>query len=178
MKVFRALLLAAAFFAPCVAHAQPPAGPMVLTQVGATTGGGWVAAYPDAIFQSANITTATTTLLVSGAAGTGTSQQALFLFYAGVQATGANSGNTFNFEFGQGSTCQTNTVPLSPLGVTAPSASPAIAPQWTGGNANTSVNGVIPSSVPYVIPPGYNICLVTAGTTTSLKAIVLYALHA
>jgi hypothetical protein len=135
----------------------------------------YLSALPDnGVFNPSAITTATTTLVVSGIAS-----ERLYIYYAGGITSATNSGSYIGFEYGTGSTCGTGTTTLFYPGQASLGTG---AGDWTtlwGGNnaAGTGAANLVPSGVPYVIPAGDNLCAVTAGTTIAVKPIVTYAQH-
>lgn len=131
--------------------------------------------WPDTLAPSANIVTATTTLLVAGVAG-----QNMYVFFEGFQSGGTNSGTTVVPEYGTGATCGTGTVRFTPSnGVLGPVAIGTIAVLYGGSTAAAaSTFGLLPSAVPFIVPNGNNLCGVTAGTTINGFFITQYAIHA
>ena len=84
-----------------------------------------------------------------------------------------------NLEWGTGTTCGTNTVSLMAVPVAPGGGSPTTLVLYgaTAPIPATSGTGISPATQPFVLPSGYNVCLVTAGTTTAVKAIILYTEH-
>jgi hypothetical protein len=141
------------------------------------TGATYVSPICDTFANSAAISTAVTTLLI-----TGVTNQSIYICLATWQSTGTNATNTIQYEYGQGATCQTNTVTLLP----APTAPGTTSGGWLNGWAGgmLAASGVVgmppPAAVPLIIPnnaTAYNFCGVTAGTTTAGKFVVFYAIH-
>ena len=107
-----------------------------------------------------NISTATTTLLVSGAAGPSNS----VISVCGFTVTETGTTPTFQFEYGSGATCGTGTVLLS--GVLTPVVSdPFVEP--VGGTFVKTVSAGIAGAV-------QSLCVVTGGTLPSLQGTITY----
>ena len=166
-------------------------GNVVTTTQPTATPGGWAGVQPilygtnatyvapigDTFAKSGSIVTAVTTLLISGVAN-----QSIYIWLAAFQSTGTNASNTVSFEYGQGATCQTNTVVMNP----SPTAPATTAGGWVSGwSGMTGATAVVidmlpPAAVPLVLPnnaTAYNFCAVTAGTTTSGVFVTLSAVH-
>jgi hypothetical protein len=135
--------------------------------------------WPDTWATSANITTATTTLLVSGVAS-----QSMYVFWAGWDTSGTNAAATLYLEWGQGATCATNTVKLLPSpGINNGTAIGELTVLYgqANGTPSSAGNAVTPVAVPLIIPANataYNLCGVTAGTTIAGQFVINYAIHA
>jgi hypothetical protein len=157
-----------------MAASQEAVGPLALQQARATGGGGWTMSMPDAIATHAPIATATTTLVVQGS-----TSQAIFVFWAGVVASGVNTTSTFNYEYGTGATCGTGTVLFVPA-IGAPP-NPPTAGLWQTLYAGVPLNGAVASidsaDMAMAIPQGNSLCIVTAGTTIAVEPMVYYAQH-
>jgi len=131
----------------------------------------------DTYHQSTSIVTATTTLLI-----TGTNNQSVYVCLATWESTGTNATNTVQFEYGQGATCSTNTVTIFPVAIAPGTASGEWLSGWSGTVNSASVTSGIPgpAAVPLVLPnnaTAYNLCGVTAGTTTLGNFVVWYSIH-
>jgi hypothetical protein len=137
------------------------------------TGATYVDTWPDTLVTSASINSATTTQILAGVAN-----QTMYVFMVVSQSGGTNSAITEQLEYGQGATCGTNTVKVTPFPILF--GAPAV------GVANyvwpiSLVNVMVSLSYPLIVPANataYNLCLVTAGTTILQQAIVYYAIHA
>jgi hypothetical protein len=170
MRLLRAVAIALglALSGPAVAIAQPavPVLPCASTQL-ALCG---PISYNN---PGAAITTATTTLVITGVAG-----QRIYAYFLAALASGTNTTDNFYYEYGTGATCGTGTVKLTPTSITAPSASPNVTTQWAGAAlSNAAQAGWVPAEYPVIIPAGNNLCIVTAGTTIALFPIVFYSLY-
>lgn len=134
---------------------------------------GYLPTYPDQVAASGAISSATTTLVVTGITG-----QSIYVFFAGVQSTGTNSAATYNYEYGTGATCGTGTQLLIPTALSAGAfAAGTISTFISGSSVNAAAGGITFAEFPFVIPPGNNLCEVSAGTTVAYKAVVYYAQH-
>ena len=124
--------------------------------------------WPDALglAQSASITTAGTTLLLTGAAGLH-----WYVFYADCQAQGTLTAPSCNIITGGGASCGTNTKQIHTQGVPGPIAA---------GQITTLVgSGVVFSPVdrPLIAASSANVCGVAAGTLTPGLTFEWYAVQ-
>lgn len=137
------------------------------------TGAAYVDPIGDTFVQSGAISTAVTTLLVSGVAG-----QNIYVYTMAFQLSGTNASNTVNWEWGTGATCGTGTKTLYPQAQSPGTAAGNWIYGWSGAViALTVVQFPAPAAVPLVIPAGNNLCGVTAGTTTAGVFVTYYANH-
>ena len=167
----RTLAVLAGFFALATAAGLG----QVVPGVGGTSPSVYTVAYPDALATTAAIVTATTNKVVAGSTGKNT-----FIFFAGVQSAGTNSAATYNFEQGTTSStpCDTNTKTLAPTALSAAAfAAGTISTFFSGSSVNAAAGGFTFLEFPYVLPTGYDLCIVSAGTTVNYKAVVFYAQH-
>jgi hypothetical protein len=152
-------------------------GGALFTNVVGSGGTGTAAAqylpgYPDQQEISSSIVTATTTQVITGNAG-----QNIYLWFAGMIATGTNSSAFGGYKYGTGTTCGTGTVTLW-NGVDAIGNTQG---QWTfhyAGAVDQAVGAnIVPAAIPYVIPAGNSVCFTTSGTTISVETVLIYAQH-
>jgi hypothetical protein len=138
----------------------------------------YVDTIPDQANYSANIVTATTTLLVSGVAN-----QNMYIYLAAWLSSGTNTAATVNYEIGQGATCGTNTKTLAPIALLSPTA----VNEWQSFVAGSAGSAAAPSTVPaasyhpYIVQANatpYNLCGVTVGTTVAGYFYWWVAIHA
>lgn len=121
------------------------------------------------IVASSNIVTATTTQVFAA------SSSPTLIYWLGVMASGANSTDTFQFEYSTVANCASGNTLLSPTGQVAPAAAGNVVLTFGGGMGNAAQQGLYSASpVPFTLPAGNNLCVVTAGTTIALYALVLY----
>jgi hypothetical protein len=131
----------------------------------------WYQTVPDAIASTAPITTATTTQVIAAQSG-----QSIYIFWAGVQATSAESAAAFDYEYSPTANCTSGNTTLTPLGKqTAPTTGNALTSLIAGSTLANVAGGFSPAYAPYIIPPNNYLCLVTSGTTISLQGLVWYA---
>jgi hypothetical protein len=138
------------------------------------TGNTYSVTYPDVSTTSAAITTATTTLVVSGVASQNT-----FVFFAGAETTGTNTADNVTFIAGTGATCGVGTItPFAPL-PTGLGAANTWSYSYSGSQSVGAAtnSGAVPASVPFVLPTAFNLCAVTSGTTVNIKILALSATH-
>lgn len=125
---------------------------------------------PAAIAVAGPVVSATNILVVAS------STLKMYVYFAGVQASGTNTTSTYYFVYGRqvSSPCDTGTVKFMPM----PSATPATAGLWSYQYSDSPLSsaaaGVAPSSAPFVVPAGNQVCLVTAGTTIAVYGVVYY----
>ena len=152
-------------------------GGALFTNVVGSGGTGTAAAqylpgYPDQQEISSSIVTATTTQVITGNAG-----QNIYLWFAGMLATGTNSSAFGGYKYGTGTTCGTGTVTLW-NGVDAIGNTQG---QWTfhyaGAVDQAVAANIVPAAIPYVIPAGNSVCFTTSGTTISVETVLIYAQH-
>lgn len=139
---------------------------------GAAPAGGVLSVSPTVpLFQqaiSANVVTATTTVLVTHSGTTLT-----YIYGAYEQATATQSAATIKFEYGTGTNCGSGTVVLQATGITATVTSG----DFTGyGLASATVPAppATSSNPVAVIPASNDFCVVTAGTTTAATFYTTY----
>lgn len=121
---------------------------------------------------SANITTATTTLIVSGVAN-----ESIWLWSLVFQASGNNAGATLHLVVGQGATCGTaqNT---SFVTVTHSATTGQSVPLW-GSQPSVNTGAPVVANAPLQVTSGaapVNICVTTGGGTIAGKLYANYAL--
>ena len=136
----------------------------------------YVGTYPDTITTSTNITSATTTQVLAGVAS-----QNMYVFFVAAALSGTNSTATFQLEYGQGSTCGTNTVSMMGGATTLATASSVGLVTLFGGPSAAAENSITLNPLPFVVPgnaTAYNLCVVSAGTTISAKIVTYSAIHA
>lgn len=129
----------------------------------------------DTYFVSGALTSGTTLQIVAPVAG-----QTVYVCYAAVEATGAQTAATLNFEWGTGATCGTGTVTLLPVAGTYSAASGTVSAFWAGASQQFTglSGGPVPAFSPLIVPSGDGVCVVPGGTTVNAKAIIFYAQHA
>jgi len=160
--------------APVTLPTSSPGGSAAVNPIFYGTGAAYVGAYPDTTTTSSAITSAATTQVLAAVAG-----QSIYVFWAGMINTGANASSAFYYEAGSGTACATNTVTLwegntGDLGTAAG----FIQPAWAGVSVTSATSvGMVPSSVPYALPAGDAICIVSSGTTIAYKAVIVTAQH-
>jgi len=87
------------------------------------------------------------------------------------QFTTGGTAPTLNFEWGTGTTCGTNTVTYLPVAVIPTGiALNEVVPLWSNAsNDSGALSFPASSAVPLVLPSGYALCGIPAGTTTTGK---------
>jgi len=124
----------------------------------------------DTVASSALISSATTTTLIAGVGG-----QTIRLWRASWYSAGSETAATVNLEWGNGAGCPSPTV-LNPVALTGGAVTNILTNLWgvlSTFNANGSPNGN-PGIVPMIIPAGFSVCGVTAGTLISGRFTVGY----
>lgn len=157
-----AIALAVAFFVAAPAFAQTfPVGSGPITPVG-----------PRAVAFTGAVGSATNVIAVANSPS-----QPMFVWFAGVQASGSNSTSTFNFVYGvtTKSPCDTGTTKLVPNAVATPATVGLWSFLYAGAVLNSAVGGLAPAALPFVVPAGNDFCLITAGTTIAVYGVVLYS---
>jgi hypothetical protein len=133
--------------------------------------------WADTIAATGSISTATTTLLVSGVAS-----QTMYVFAAWFQLNGTNAALTVYLEYGQGATCGTNTVKVQAVPIpTTATTSGQMTLLYGGSPPSILASSWSAGAVPLIVPANataYNLCVVTAGTTIAGIGGAYYAIHA
>jgi hypothetical protein len=120
---------------------------------------------------SANVVTATTTLLVTHSASTTT-----YIMSAYEQSGGTQSTSTALYEYGTGTNCGTGTTTLTKNSMNWAPPVGQFAGFGSSSTATTAANDPpAPSQVPFfVVPSGNDFCVVSAGTTINAYFYTIY----
>lgn len=116
---------------------------------------------PTSTWSSTAVAVATTTVLLTGAAG-----QQWYIYLATMQTTGTNSG-TVQWERSTSITCASGNTTLLPSAVTVDTTAGGWATLWGLQTIAAGSAGNIPGpgTIPYVLPLGQTLCSVMSGTT-------------
>jgi len=133
------------------------------------------ALYTAPVMDYSNITTVSSAATYTVA--TGVTGENIFLYGLAYQANGTESGVTVSPEEGTGTNCNTNTQAL----FTAPLAGGTTAGQMTtlyaGNSLAATASSFSPAANPFVVKPGYSLCIVVTGTTINGYAIMEGSIH-
>lgn len=123
------------------------------------------------------VTSAATTLLVTGSAG-----ENIYVCDAYYVSTGTQLSETNELKWGTGvSGCGTSTVTYPPIALSGGTASGTFNSFWsntgTNGASAASLNAPGPAAMPLVLPTAYNLCGQTGGTTIAGTFVTYYTVH-
>lgn len=116
------------------------------------------------------ITTAATTQVYAA------TNHPTLIYWLAVQSSAANSSDTFQFEYSPNASCVSSNTVFTPAGQSPSASSGGIVPTISGSMGNgAQVGAFSPAAVPFLLPAGNYVCVVTAGTTIALYALMYYA---
>jgi hypothetical protein len=117
------------------------------------------------------IVAAATTVVATGVTG-----KRIYVDYLAGLTTGTNASSTVNFEWSASPTCASGNTLLFTTALALGTATGLVTTAWSDvPAAATAIAGWSPAAKALILPAGYTLCMVTAGTTIAVLPIAFYS---